>query len=109
MSRLARRPRADHRHTAEEARRRPGTWVTVGEYRNTTSAQDLASRIRSGYPIGNPVYGTPYGPAGDFESRTRHTENGTLLEARYTGGTVSAEALDIAWAEAVAALSGGTV
>jgi hypothetical protein len=106
MSRLARRPRADHNHIAEEARRRPGTWVTVGEYRNTTSARDIARRIRAGYPIGNPVYGTPYQPVGAFQSRTRHTEDGTLLEARYTGGTVSAEALDIAWAEA---LSGGTV
>ncbi|MFJ8049866.1 hypothetical protein [Streptomyces luteogriseus] len=110
MSRLARRPRADHRHTAEEARRRPGTWVTVGEYRNTTSAQDLASRISSGYPIGNPVYGTPYWPAGDFESRTSRTEDGTLLEARYTGGGVaSSDTNDAAWADAVASLSGGTV
>ncbi|MGW7495409.1 hypothetical protein ACWGKA_14055 [Streptomyces luteogriseus] len=108
MSRLARRTRADHKHTAAEARRRPGTWVTVGEYRNTTSAQDLASRIRSGYPIGNPVYGTPYQPAGHFESRTRPTDDGTLLETRYTGGTVPLD-LDAAWADAVASLSGGTL
>ncbi|CAM5591964.1 hypothetical protein [Streptomyces purpurascens] len=88
MSRLARRPRADHKHTAEEARHRPGTWVTVGEYRNATSARDVANRIRSGCPLGTPAYGTPYEPAGAFESRTRLTEDGTLLEVRFTGGTL---------------------
>jgi hypothetical protein len=109
MSRLARRPRADHKHSAEEARRRPGTWVTVGEYRNAASARDLAYRIRSGCAIGRDDYGTPYQPTGAFESRTRRTEDGTLLETRYTGGTVSADPLDVTWADAVAALNGGTV
>ncbi|MFI2632578.1 hypothetical protein ACH5A2_19600 [Streptomyces collinus] len=108
MSRLARRPRADHRHTAEEARRRPGAWVTVGEYRNAASASDLAYRIRSGCDIGRVAYGTPYEPAGAFESRTSRTEDGTLLEARYTGGTTAVD-LDAVWADAVASLSGGTV
>ncbi|MFE6408203.1 hypothetical protein ACFVOR_14855 [Streptomyces sp. NPDC057837] len=108
MSRLARRPRADHQHTADEARRRPGTWVTVGEYRNAESVRTLAHRIRSGYPIGTPSYGTPYRPAGAFASRISHTENGTLLEVCYTGGTASVD-FDAAWADAVASLKGGTV
>ncbi|MDT0387874.1 hypothetical protein [Streptomyces dubilierae] len=91
MSRPARRPRADHQHTAAEARRRPGTWLTVGDYRNPATVEAMALRIRTGYPLGTAAYGTPYLPAGAFETRTSLTEEGTLLETRFVGGPASSQ------------------
>jgi hypothetical protein len=85
MSRPAQPPRADHQRTADEARRRPGTWVTVSEYRNPVTVRNIAQRIRTGYPIGGTADRRPYAPAGHFETRTTLTEDGTLLETRYTG------------------------
>lgn len=73
-------------HTAAAAalKAQPGVWLPIGEYRNRLSADDIARRIRTGYPLGTHSYGTPYKPVGAFEARTRITDDGTLLEARYT-------------------------
>ncbi|MET9012268.1 hypothetical protein ABZX74_15320 [Streptomyces olivaceoviridis] len=86
MSRLAKRPRANHKQTAEALRQQPGVWLVVGDYRNSISADNLARRIRYGYPIGNPDDSTPYHPAGAYETRTELVEDGTRVHARYTGG-----------------------
>lgn len=79
-----RRNRVPHAQVAAALRALPGTWLPVGEYRNRLAADDIARRIRHGYPIGAPAYGTPYTPPGAFEARTRLTDDGTLIEARYT-------------------------
>ncbi|GGQ83403.1 hypothetical protein [Streptomyces flaveolus] len=86
MSRLSHRPRADHRRTVEEARRQPGVWLHVVDYRSTPVAEDVARRIRNGYPIGAHAYGTPYQPTGAFEARTELVDDGTRLQVRYIGG-----------------------
>ena len=86
MSRLAPRPRADHKRAAEEARRQPGVWLPVTDYRSTHVAQGVARRVCSGYPIGAAVYGTPYRPTGAFEARTELVDGGTRLHVRYVGG-----------------------
>jgi hypothetical protein len=87
MSRLSKRPRADHKLTAQALRQRPGVWLVVGDYRNSVSAENLARRIRTGYPIGSPTASTPYEPAGAYESRIEPVEDGTRVHARYIGGT----------------------
>lgn len=79
-----RRPHVNHVQAAEALRAEPNTWLTVGEYRNRGSAEDVARRIRTGTPLGNQRYGTPYTPTGQFDARTRLTDDGTLIEARYT-------------------------
>jgi len=76
--------RADHTAVVAALKAQPGVWLPVGEYRNRLSADDIARRIRCGYPFGSHAYGTPYTPAGAFETRTQLTDDGTLLEARYT-------------------------
>lgn len=86
MSRLAKRPRANHEQTAQALRQQPGVWLIVGDYRSTVSANSIAGRIRHGYPIGAREYGTPYQPTGAYESRTELVEDGTRVEARYIGG-----------------------
>lgn len=78
------RRRADHTAVVAALKAQPGVWLPVGEYRNRLSADDIARRIRCGYPFGSHAYGTPYTPAGAFETRTQLTDDGTLLEARYT-------------------------
>lgn len=85
MTRLARRPRADHQRTATEAKAQPGVWLPVTDYRSTHAAADVGRRIRTGYPIGLAPYGTPYLPAGAFETRTELVEDGTRLYTRYVG------------------------
>lgn len=87
MSRLSKRPRTDHKLTAQALRQRPGVWLVVGDYRNSISAENLARRIRTGYPISPPTSETPYQPAGAYEVRTEPVEDGTRVHARYTGGT----------------------
>ncbi|KUN02778.1 hypothetical protein AQI95_24880 [Streptomyces yokosukanensis] len=58
-------------------------WLVVGDYRNSVSAENLARRIRTGYPIGNRTDGTPYQPTGSYEVRTEAVEGGTRVHARY--------------------------
>lgn len=88
MSRLAKRPRADHQHSAQALRQQPGVWQAVGEYRSRQSATDVAHKIRTGYPIGASTAGTPYQPAGAYETRLELIEDGTRVHARYTGGAL---------------------
>ncbi|MFD5709548.1 hypothetical protein ACFWHW_03985 [Streptomyces pharetrae] len=87
MSRLARRPRADHKTVAAEARRQPGTWIVVNDYRSSTAADGIAYDIRSGYSHGTRSGPSPYHPAGAFEARTELVEDGVRVYARYVGGT----------------------
>jgi hypothetical protein len=84
MSRLARRPRANHAKSAWQARTEPGTWVTVNDYRSSITARDVARRIRTGYPIGDAAYGTPYMPAEGFETRMEMTDDAIRLQVRFT-------------------------
>ncbi|MFE2073665.1 hypothetical protein [Streptomyces misionensis] len=87
MSRPAKAPRVSHQAAAARLREHPQTWLIVGDYRSRTTADDVARRIRSGYPIGAPEYGTPYEPIGAYESRTELVEDGTRVHARYIGET----------------------
>jgi hypothetical protein len=84
VSRLSKRPRTNHAETAQALRSQPGVWLVVGDYRNSISADSLAKRIRSGYPIGSPAAGTPYQPVGAYETRTEPVDDGTRVHARYT-------------------------
>ncbi|NUQ95334.1 MAG: hypothetical protein HOY79_01790 [Streptomyces sp.] len=86
MSRLPRRPRVNHTDAANRLRAQPGVWLVVGDYRSSLVADNLARRIRSGYPLGSRVYGTPYQPAGAYETWTEPVEDGTRVHARYIGG-----------------------
>jgi hypothetical protein len=76
--------RVNHAAAVAALKAQPGVWLPVGEYRNRLSADDIARRIRLGYPFGSHSYGTPYTPTGAYETRTRLTDDGTLVEARYT-------------------------
>lgn len=82
MSRLTKRPAVNHTTTAAHIKARPRTWLPVGEYRSTQSAEHMAYAIRTAYAKRQ---NSPYAPAGSFEARTRLTEYGALLEARYIG------------------------
>ena len=85
MSRRSKRPRANHREAAARLQANPGEWLPVGDYRLLAHANDMAYRIRTGYPIGDAAYGTPYQPAGAYETRTELVEDGTRVHARYIG------------------------
>ena len=85
MSRPPKRPRADHKQTAQALRRRPGVWLIVGEYRSNVSAENTARDIRNGYSR-YPGLQNPYAPRGSFEARLVQTEFGTNVIARYIGG-----------------------
>lgn len=87
MSRRAKGPRVDHQATAVRLREQPNVWLTVGDYRSSITANDLARRIRNGYPIGASAYGTPYQPTGAYETRTELIEDGTRVHARYLDTT----------------------
>lgn len=87
MSRRSKRPQTNHKETAAALQAQPGVWLIVGDYRNSISADSVAKRIRHGYPIGAREYGTPYQPAGAYETRTEPVDDGTRVHARYTGGT----------------------
>ncbi|MET9138850.1 hypothetical protein [Streptomyces parvulus] len=84
MKNTPRRPRANHPEAIANARSQPGVWLPVAEYGSTLSARTLAYRIRTGKPLGDQRYGTPYRPASAFEARTELTENGARLDIRYT-------------------------
>ncbi|GAA2199802.1 MULTISPECIES: hypothetical protein [Streptomyces] len=86
MSRPVKRPSADHKQIAEALRQQPHVWLRVGDYRNHLSADNVARRIRRGYPIGDRAYGTPYQPTGAYEARLERIADGTRVHARYTGG-----------------------
>jgi hypothetical protein len=88
VSRLARRPRANHKDVADQARRQPGQWVVVNDYRSNIAADGAAYVIRSGYRHSGHSYPPPYHPAGTFEARTELIEDGTRVYARYVGGNL---------------------
>ncbi|MFG3085071.1 hypothetical protein [Streptomyces parvulus] len=71
----------NHREVAGRLRADRGRWLPVGEYRNAETARTMTYIIGSGK---NPNL-TAYQPAGAFEARTRNTDDGTLVEARYVG------------------------
>lgn len=80
MSRLARRPMANHIAAAAAMRAQPGTWVHVGVYRTTQSAQTTARWIRIG------AERLPsYQPAGAYEPRIALVDDGAAVFARYVG------------------------
>ncbi|MEW2351488.1 hypothetical protein AB0904_27945 [Streptomyces sp. NPDC006684] len=80
--------RVDHAAVAEAARRAPGEWVVVGEYRNSVTAGSTASHIRTAVGRSSAAV---YGPSGAFEARTVATADGTLVEARYVGAAANRE------------------
>lgn len=82
---MSRHPRVDHAATAASLREQPGVWLPVGEYRNALTADSTARLIRSAFAGSARYTARFYGPAGSFETRTRLTDDGTLLEARYVG------------------------
>jgi hypothetical protein len=86
-------------------------WGTVRVYPTAHSAADIARKIQAAegrFCV--------YGPAGYFETRTTPVEDGTLLEARYTGGiskprrrpAVSPISTDMLWADAISGLGPAT-
>lgn len=83
MPRRARRPYVDHAATAAALRAQPRVWLVVGEYRNSITAKGVARMIRTGRSDGVRKIGRHYQPAGQYETRTTLTDDGTLLEARY--------------------------
>jgi hypothetical protein len=78
---MSRHTRVDHAQVAAALRAAPGQWLTVGEYHNPTTVTRIAHMIRSA----SFALSIWYGPAGAFETRTRLTEDGTLLEACFVG------------------------
>jgi hypothetical protein len=91
--------RVNHARTAANLRANPGQWMPIGEYRNRLSADGIAAMIRTGQWTS----GKWYQPAGAYEAHTRLTDDGTLVEARYTGNPA-----DTAWADAVTSLGGAS-
>lgn len=85
MSRPVKRRPVDHQVVAIHLQSRPGVWMEVGEYLSLVSADGTAYRVRTGRNA--PMYR----PAGAFEARTKMTEFGTVVEARYVGGGTAAE------------------
>ncbi|MGW2692413.1 hypothetical protein ACWC3Y_11185 [Streptomyces sp. NPDC001296] len=83
MSRPVKRPLVNHAAAAARLRARPGTWLVVGEYRSSLTADHMAYLVRTAWT----KRGTrsPYAPAGSFEAVTRLTEAGACLVARYIG------------------------
>jgi hypothetical protein len=82
MSRLATRPKVNHAQAAAKLRANPGTWMRIGEYRSSQSADGVANTIRTAYVKRG---ASPYAPAGSFQARTRLTEYGAALEVCYVG------------------------
>jgi hypothetical protein len=78
VSRLAKRPAADHGAMADTLRETPGVWRSVHTYRSKFSADGIAHGIRSGLRF--------YGPAGSFEARVEYDPDGEpVVVARYVG------------------------
>lgn len=88
MSRRAKAPRVDHQATVAALRRTPGRWLLVGDYRNRITADNVATVIRNGRPLGQ-TGRAPYTPAGAFEARIELVEDVTRIHARYVGGEVA--------------------
>ncbi|MFI1702010.1 hypothetical protein ACH419_39520 [Streptomyces bobili] len=82
---MSRHPRVDHAKAAAALREQPGIWLPVGEYRNSLTVAGMARLIRTSTGGSTHFTARFYAPAGAFESRTRLTKDGTLLEARYVG------------------------
>ncbi|MFF8656764.1 hypothetical protein [Streptomyces huasconensis] len=78
---MSHRTYISHARVAACLRQKPGVWQFVGEYRNASSAARTASLIRTA----SQATGSNYAPAGAFESRTRLTDDGTVIDARYVG------------------------
>lgn len=88
MSRRAKAPRVDHRSVVTALRHQPGVWQTVGDYRNRITADNVATVIRRGRPLGQTGH-APYVPAGAFEARIELVEDVTRIHARYVGEGVA--------------------
>lgn len=84
MSRRAKRPTVNHAATAAALRARPGTWLRVGEYGSSQSAESTANVIRTAF-VKKDRSLSPYAPAGSFQARTRLTEFGSAVWACYVG------------------------
>lgn len=97
-----RRHKVDHFAVAAECRANPGVWQPVGEYNSSQSAEGAGDYIRNAY-VKKVSQRSAYSPAGSFEARHVLTEFGALVEARYVGASD-----DVAWADALSALIGGT-
>jgi len=92
----------DHFAVAALCRANPGQWQEVGEYNSTSSAVGAVGWICKA-SITKRGRRSAYAPAGAFEARRELTEYGARVEARFVG-----VADDAVWADAVAALTGGT-
>jgi hypothetical protein len=84
VSRLAKRPHADHAAVAATLREAPGEWGPVQAYRSKTSADSAAYWIRTASRL------AAYAPAGAFEARVEYVDGEPTVYARYvgTGGLV---------------------
>jgi hypothetical protein len=80
MSRLAIRPRVDHKSVAGRLRETPGVWEIVGTYRSRYSAEGIAHRIRT---AGGQL--AAYLPAGSFEARVEYVDGDPTVYGRYIG------------------------
>lgn len=85
MSRPFKRPQVDHHETAARLKDQPNTWLPVGEYRSTCSADGICRDIRTGVQRHSHRRPSPYNPPGAFEARTELTEFGVRIYARYIG------------------------
>lgn len=84
MSRRAKATRVNHRSVVTALRHQPGVWLPVGDYRNRITADNVATVIRHGRPLGQTGH-APYTPAGAFEARIELVEDVTRIHARYIG------------------------
>lgn len=91
----------DHFAVAAPCRANPGQWQEVGEYNSTLTAAGIVRNVRAAYAKGRDRR-SAWNPAGAFDARRELTEFGARVEARFVGA-----ADDAAWADAVAALTGG--
>ncbi|MDX3455091.1 hypothetical protein PV396_24640 [Streptomyces sp. ME02-8801-2C] len=111
MPRPKKRPTADHSQIAHHLSAHPYEWGPVRVYPTAYSAEDIARKIQAAEDRF-----CVYGPAGYFETRTTPVEDGTLLEARYTGGiskprrrpATGPTSADLMWADAITGLSPAT-
>lgn len=85
MTRPTKRPRVNHQETADRLKANPHTWLIVGEYRSTISADGICRYIRTGAQRHSHRTPSPYQPAGAYEARMELTEFGVRVDARYVG------------------------
>lgn len=81
MSGRVTRPRADHKHAAQQAREMPGQWVLAGTYASGASATSAALQVRTGERL------PAYRPAGAFRARTEVTQDGADLWVCYVAAS----------------------